>query len=164
VNTSQLLIIILLITNLVATVWFGLNNNAPSNLSQTQQASTHELPETVNSDVRVAIYKEFSSAFNVQDYDALYNMFGPVAKAQLTREKIDSEFKKLVKYFHSVEGGTFTHSELINTQGNTSIYLLYYTVKLPDDSEFGNSGTLKVTVAVQSGEYQIYGIRLNAET
>lgn len=89
-------------------------------------------------------------------------MFGPVAKAQLTRDKIDSEFRKLVKYFSSVESGSFTHSEFINSQGNTNFYVLYYTVKLPDDSEFGGLGTLKVTVAVQGGEFQIYGIRLNA--
>lgn len=73
-NASQSLIIILLIANLVTTIWFGLNNNTSSRLSQAQQAATHELPEAVNSDVRERIYEEFSNAFNLQDYDSLYTI------------------------------------------------------------------------------------------
>lgn len=164
VSSSQSVIIILLVANLAATFWFGLNKTNPPAMSQAQQVATHELPQVVNSKVRDSLYKEFASAFNAEDYDALYEMFGPVAKAQIAREEMDSEFKKLVKYFSSVQSGGFTHSELAYTQGNTNVYVLYYTVKLPEESEFGSLGTLKITVAVQGDEFQVYGIRLNAET
>lgn len=162
-KASQSVIIILLVANLVATVWFGLQPKNSSGVSQIQQAASHELPPIVNSVARDNLYREFASSFNTQDYDALYDMFGPVAKAQVEKEVVISEFGKLVKYFHSVEDGSFSHSELASTQGNTSIYVLHYAVKLSEESEFA-SGTLKITVAVQGSEFQVYGIRLNAGT
>jgi len=161
-QSSQPIIIILLVANLVATVWFGLNEKPSPVLSQTERTATHELPSAVNSQVRDQLYNQFSKAFNEADYDVLYDMFGPTAKIQVSKEKSTSEFKKLLKYFHSVKSGGFTHSELVDTQGNTNIYVLHYAVKLSELSEFGTKGTLRVTVAVQGSEYQVYGIRLNA--
>lgn len=161
-QVSQSVIILLLVANLVATVWFGLNENPTYSPTQAEKAAEHELPSIINSEVRDNLYSEFMEAFNSSDYDALYNMFGPAAKAQFTKESAESEFRKLTKFFHSVENGGFTHSELAGTQGNTNIYVLYYAVMLSERSEFGTSGTLKITVAVQGGEYQVYGIMLNA--
>lgn len=161
-QASHSVIILLLVANLVATVWFGLNDVPASQPKQAAKAAVHELPSIVNSEVRGQLYDEFAKAFNAADYDALYNMFGPAAKAHFTKESAKTEFQKLTKFFHSVESGGFTHSELAGTQGNTNIYVLYYAVKLSESSEFGTSGTLKITIAVQGGEYQIYGIRLNA--
>ena len=91
-------------------------------------------------------------------------MFGPVAKAQFTKEAAQKEFQKLVKFFHSVESGVYTHSEFVNSKGNTNIYNMYYTVKLSDKSEFGTKGTLKITIALQGTEYQLYSIHLNSES
>jgi hypothetical protein len=159
---SQAVIIILLVANLVATVWFGLNGEKPYQVSMDQKTSSHELPSVINSDVRDNIYNEFARAFNSQDYDALYDMFGPAAKAQIKKKESLSEFEKLAKYFHSVEEGGFTHSKLAGTQGNTNIYILYYAVKLAETSAFGDKGTLKVTVAIQANKFQIYGIKLKA--
>ncbi|MBQ0784414.1 MAG: hypothetical protein KBT66_09305 [Amphritea sp.] len=161
-QVSQSVIIILLVANLIATIWFGIDKEPTQSVSVAEKAATHELPSVVNSEVRKDLYSKFAKAFNSANYDALYNMFGPAAKAQFTKDSADLEFQKLTKFFHSVESGAFTHSELTGTKGNTNIYVLYYVVKLAESSEFGTSGTLKITVAVQGGEYQVYGIRLNA--
>lgn len=161
-QSSQSVIILLLVANLVATIWFGLNKEVHQSTSVAENAATHELPPVVNSETRVNLYNKFAKAFNAANYDALYDMFGPAAKAQFTKETAFAEFVKLTKFFHSVESGAFTHSELAGTKGNTNFYVLYYVVKLHENSEFGTSGTLKITVAVQGSEYQVYGIRLNA--
>ena len=161
-KASQSVIIILLVANLVATVWFGLNNGVTNTISVSEKAAEHELPSVVNSEERSRLYAQFAKAFNAQDYSALYNMFGPAARAQFSKESADAEFIKLNKYFGSVQDGVFTHSELAGNQGNTNYYNLYYTVKLPQASEFGGSGRLKITIAVQGNEYQVFGIRLHA--
>lgn len=161
-QVSQSVIILLLVANLVATIWFGLNEkNAPVQ-TQAEKAAQHELPSVVDSKVREHLYSEFAKSFNSGDFTALYDMFGPAAKTQISKESSDIELKKLAKFFKAVDSGAFTHSELAGTQGNTTIYVLYYAVKLPESSEFATTGTLKITVAVQGSEYQVYGIRLNA--
>ncbi|WP_221801847.1 hypothetical protein [Oceanobacter mangrovi] len=109
-KASQSVIIILLVANLVATVWFGLNDRVTSTLSVSEKAAEHELPSVVNSEERSRLYAQFAKAFNAQDYSALYNMFGPAARAQFSRESADAEFIKLNKYFGSVKDGAFTCS------------------------------------------------------
>ena len=158
----QSVIILLLVANLVATVWFGVSEQSAPIPTATETAAKNELPSLVDAKERNHMLEEFTEKFNSSDYDGLYNMFGEAAKAQFTKESAESNFKKLKKFFYSVDGGAFTYSELVGTKGNTNYYLLYYTVKLSEKSEFGTSGNLKITIAVQGSEYQIYGISLNA--
>ncbi len=159
----QVLIVFLLIANLTATVWFGMKQKPTQNVNQNEKTAKHELPKTITPVIRKLILNEFVAAFNSADYEALYNLFGPVAKAQISKEQSDDEFKKLVKFMHSVERGAYTHSEFLDYRGNTTIYTMNYSVKLSDKCEFGTNGILKITIAVQGTEYQIYGIHLNAE-
>ena len=163
-NNSNKIIISLLVANLAATIWFGTNNTETvSSQKPYEKASQHQLPDLINNSVKSEILDKFITHFNSQDYDALYDMFGPVAKAQMPRKDMDVEFGKLAKFFHSVESGTFSFAEFSGQQGSTTIYVLNYTVNLSDKSEFGQIGTLKITIAIDSNEYQIYGIHLNSE-
>jgi hypothetical protein len=161
-QSTQSVIIILLVANLVATIWFGLQEKPALVQSNIEQAATHELPPLISSEERQKLYDQFVSAFNAADYDAIYEMFGASAKAQVTRESLEVELTKLNKWFHSVESGGFTHSEFAGSQGSVIYYQLYYAVKLSEDSTFGPSGTLTVTVAVQGNEYQVYGFGLDS--
>lgn len=161
-RSTQAVIIVLLVANLAATLWFGLSDTSAPIPGQIEKAAMHDLPPVVTAEVRKSLLDEFSRAFNSADYDALYDMFGHAAKAQFTKESADKEFEKMIKWFHSVEGGAYTHSELAGTQGNTNIYVMHYAVTLSDKSDFGTAGTLRITLAVQGSEYQVHGIHLNA--
>ncbi|WNC67827.1 hypothetical protein RI845_15025 [Thalassotalea nanhaiensis] len=164
-NNSNKIIISLLVANLAATVWFGTNTTAVvSSQKPYEKASQHQLPDLINSSVKSEILNTFIKHFNSKNYDALYDMFGPVAKAQIPRKDMDVEFGKLTKYFHSVESGSFSFAEFSGQQGSSTVYVLNYTVNLSEKSDFGEIGTLKITIAIDGNEYQIYGIRLNGET
>ena len=157
------LVIVLLITNLLATVYFGMREQQPSQSPIQQVQSTgDELPAVINTRVKQALYDRFVEGFNKADYDGLYNMLGPVARAQFSREQTIEQFEKLVRYFQGIEEGGFTHSELANTQGSTRIYVLYYSVRFAQGSELGEKGTLSISVAVKGTDHEIYGIRLYA--
>lgn len=164
-NNSNKIIISLLIANLAATIWFGTSKTEiVSSQKPYEKASQHQLPDLINNSIKSEILDTFIAHFNSKDYDALYDMFGPVARAQIPREDMDVEFGKLAKFFHSVESGSFSFAEFSGQQGSTTVYVLNYTVNLSEKSEFGQIGTLKVTIAIDGSEYQIYGIRLNGET
>ena len=157
-------IIILLVANLAATIWFGSNAPQPVSHTEVSRAAEHQLPESITETVRNELLDTFSNSFNNHDMEVLYNMFGPVAKAQISRTDIEEQFGKLIKFFGSINGGAYTHSQLTDSSGNTSIYILFYSVKLSEKSEFGKKGILKITISVTDDEYQVYGIHLIADS
>ncbi|MDK1286453.1 DUF3887 domain-containing protein [Pseudoalteromonas umbrosa] len=164
-NNSSKVIILLLIANLIATIWFGTKNSVTAvDVKPYEEASKHELPSFITEQVREDILNTFIEHFNAQDFDALYNMFGPVAKSQISKEKMDEEFSKLVRVFDKIEQGTYSFAELSGQQGSTTVYVLNYTVTLSEKSTFGGAGNLKITVAVDSNSYQIYGIFLHGNS
>lgn len=161
-NNANKLIISLLVANLVATVWFKNNSHyVVSNQKPYEQASNHQLPDLITNTVKSSLLATFIKHFNEANYNGLYDMFGPVAKAQIAREDMDKEFVKLVKFFHGVKSGTFSFAEFSGQQGSMTIYVLNYTVKLSEKSDFGEIGALKITIAIDDNGYQVYGIRLN---
>jgi len=157
-------IIILLAANLAATIWFGTQSQNTISAKGKADTTVHNLPDAISSDVRKQLLEKFTVSFNNKDFDALYNMFGPAAKAQVTRESMDEQFNKLIKFFGAIEDGAFTHSELAKTQGSSKVYVLYYTVKLSKESQFGSTGNLRVTLAVQNNDFEVYGIYLNSDS
>ncbi len=159
---TQGLIILLLVANLSATIWFGMDKSTAPLMNPSQKSAVHNLPPIITHGVRDELLSSITAAFNAKDYDALYNMLGPAAKAQVSMKEALVEFEKLIKYFHSIEGGAYIHSEFASTQGNTMIYVLHYSVTLSEESAFGTSGKLTITIAVQDSEYQVYGFRINA--
>ncbi len=163
-QTTQSAIIILLVANLAATIWFGLNEKSVHTPNAAEKAAVHGLPAFITPEIRRDLLDEFIMKFNNAEYDALYDMFGPAAKAQFTKERAEEEFVKLSTHFHSVTSGAYTHSELAGTQGSTNFYILHYAVKLSEQSTFGTTGKLKITIATQSNEYQLYGIHMTAGT
>lgn len=153
------LIIILLVANLSATIWFGVADNASKVEPSITDVSVDTLPDVLNSDIRNSIVNRFEEAFNSKNYSGLYNMFGPLAQAQVSEEEVKKQFIKLNDLFGTVKDGAFSHSEFVGKQGSKKVYALNYVVKIPD-SDFTNKGTLKVTVGVEGSDYEIYGIHL----
>jgi hypothetical protein len=161
---SQVLIILLLVANLLATFWFGISKDTGQTNPVNSQSMLQELPAIISPEIRNQILEDFISKFNNRDFDGLYNMLGPGARAQFTRESSDEVFKKLVTYFHSAQSGAYTHSEYAGSQGDARQFVLNYAVKLDKNSTFGQSGKLKVTIVIRGPEYEIYGVHLTAET
>lgn len=161
-NNSNKIIISLLVANLAATIWFGnKNSDLPQDLNPHEQVSNHQLPDLITTTIKSELLDTFITHFNAKDYDALYDMFGPVAKAQLEKEGVTKEFTKLTTLFHGLQSGTFSFSEFAGQQGSATYYVLNYTVKLSEKSDFGVIGDLKITVAIDGDHYQVYGILLN---
>jgi hypothetical protein len=154
------LIILLLAANLVATVWSNLGEDADDDTAAVALALP--LPKIVSAALKEDLLEEFIDHFNDGDFDELYDMLGPAAQAQISEEALETRFEKLAELFDSIEEGAFSHSLLVGTQGNTRIYQLYYELKLSEDSELGEQGTLQITLAIEGEDYQIYDLALQA--
>lgn len=154
------LIILLLTANLVVTLWSNLDDDADDESAAVALALP--LPKIVSAELKEDLLEEFIEYFNDGDFDDLYAMLGPAAKAQVSEKALETRFEILAELFDSIEEGVFSHSLLVGTQGNTRIYQLYYTLKLSEDSEFGEQGTLQITLAIEGEDYQIYDMALQA--
>lgn len=161
-NFYKTSVILLLFANLIATITLNIPRDTPQEVYDAPKINSNELPKVISREVKGEIFETFKQCFNNQNYDGIYNMLGSVAKTQLSKERVESEMKKLTKYFHKIEDGAFYHSKFVEQQGQTKVYVLNYKVRLPDDCEFGQSGTLEITIAVEADFYQIYGVFLRA--
>ena len=160
---TQFLIIILLIANLVATIWFGLSEKTQPELSLIEKASKHELPPIISQKVREQLLQQFTTLFNASDYDGLYNMFGPAAKAQLNKDDVINVMGKLKEVFRSIQEGAYVNSEHVGIKGSMNMYRLNYSVKFSEAADFGSKGTLQIIVGVQGQEYQVFYMKLNID-
>ena len=161
---SQAAIMLLLVLNLATTAWFGLQSSdapAPQQQPVATRAVSVQLPQYVTKDYRDSLLKGFMANFNKQDYDAMYQMLGPVARSQIPAETARSEFEKLSSYFDQVKSGQYARAELTQKQGDTSVYVLHYDVNFSDKSQ-APKGSLKINLATNSTGAQVYGIRLNS--
>jgi len=156
---SQVVIVALLVMNLAATVWFGVNGSV---VSPKDRASLNALPPFFTEAEKSRLYTRFERTFNAGDFEALYQIFGPAAQAMFSQDKATDEFSKLKRYFDTVSDGVFQHSEFAGNKGSTNYYNLYFSVKFSQDSQMGSAGVLKITVATDDAGYQVYGIRLNS--
>lgn len=152
------LIVLLLAANLVATLWSKTGADAEDGAASA--AIAPPLPKIVSAELKEDLLEEFIDHFNDGDFDDIYGMLGPAARAQVDERALESRFEKLADLFDSIEDGAYSHSLLVGTQGATRIYQLYYDLKLSEDSELGHEGTLQITLAIEGEDYQIYDLTL----
>ena len=161
-NRLLYLIILLLLANLVATIWFGLDNNQELQPPNSFNPVKGNLPPVVSDSIRDNLFADLSNSLNSRDFSALYQMLGPIAKAQISHESAYEEFEKLTKYFHSIENGKFSHSEFVRNQEDFEVYNIYYDINLSEKSDFDSSAFLILTIAIKENQYQLYGFRIVA--
>ena len=154
----QIVIVFLLVLNLVATLWFGINQGR---VSPKERASLNALPSVFTDAEKARLYNRFQLLFNAGDFEGLYDLFSPIAKAQFSEEQAIKEFTRLKQYYDAVNSGAFQYSEFAGNKGSNNYYNLYFSVKFSDESGLGRSGLLKITVATDNYSYEVYGIRLN---
>ncbi|MDO6561021.1 hypothetical protein [Paraglaciecola chathamensis] len=152
-------IIVLLVANLVATVWFGVTSQP---VTSTQNKVENTLPSHMTKNVRNKIYDQFVSRYNSRDYEAMYDIFSPSAKAQIDKNETFSTFLQLVDYFDSIVEGGYSHAEHLGTQGDLKQFKLFYSVKFSENSKFGTSGSLSITLAIRNDEYEVWGFNLRS--
>lgn len=155
-------ILFLLVVNLIATIWFGVESTNQPNMSAASIENSHQLPSNITSEDLDKLFNQFRSTFNMKDHDALYALLGPATRARINKEDSDATLEKLVDVFHSIEKGGFEFSEFISSQGSVSKYALNYAVKFSSESQFGEKGILVISIAAQGNTFEIYRYELKA--
>ncbi|MCP4050891.1 MAG: hypothetical protein GY730_09330 [bacterium] len=160
-KSTQWIIIVLLIANLTATLWFGINKPVMMNSDPLEQNAQHLLPKLITSEIINNLYDNLAVLVNSKDYKSLYNMLGPTARAQLNSVEFVKQMNKFFSFVNIVESGAYSHSEFLESKGSTRIYALHYLLRYSEESQIGEKGKLKIIIAVEDEKYQIYGFRFS---
>lgn len=166
-RSSNKIIILLVSLNLAATVFFGIVNHLSMKPPKPfEKPVIQELPDFISTKIKNDILDRFIMHFNAEDYEGLYNMLGPNARAEFSQQEKATEFARFSKFFHSIKQGAFSNFQFVGRQGDSTLYALIYSVELSEHSELGNRGKLKVTIEVADDavntNYQIYSLYLHA--
>lgn len=165
-NSRLNIVIVLLVINLLTTVWLGLATHGRlAALEQAQVAMAPQatpLPEVLDNALRTRLYRAFVANYNARDFNAVYEMLGDYARQRIERDALISQSDRLVKLFGDIEDGSYSHHEYeTRSQGVDFIHLIY-DLELGDASELGPRAELLIKVLVKDGQYEVYGFTINS--
>jgi hypothetical protein len=101
-----------------------------------------------------SMYK-IKTAFNRSDWEAVYSVFGDYARAQLSVDEIEHEFKKLKPALGNI--GTYAYSHYIfEGEGNNAEWF-----EIQYKCRFDNGkGTVKISTRTVEGVSEIIGVNI----
>ena len=153
------LIAILLVINLLGTLWLVKQVAFQPTKLASKTADQESLPDYLSKEVIKEIYNKFEEAFNSRDYDLSWNLLSDLAKSQLNKDEMKESNDTLWPLFGYVSNGVFTYYEFVGRQGNLRTFNLYYNIKL-DNSKIGDIGILQMMITDDGEEYGIVGYQL----
>jgi hypothetical protein len=146
---------VLVMVNLVITAWLAMR---PSGRTV---GGTKSLPSSLTKTERTRLFESFQSAYNAEDYNALYQIFDSVAQVQISRPVFDQQVGHLRNLFGRVENGVYSHHEYTGNEQGREWFLLHYVVKFEKASE--RKGYLIITIASAGREFGIFKFDLGYE-
>lgn len=80
---------------------------------------------------------------------------------QVPKDQFDTDFKKLVEWFGTIEDGAYSHYVFLGSQAGQNGYQLIYHVRT-SGKQF-TKATLLINLTGTSSEHHVVGFRLNGE-
>ena len=117
-----------------------------------------ELPVDLNKEACNKIVYQVKTNFNKSDWSGMYDIFGEYAKAGLSPEKIESEFKKLRPLLGKIVSYAYSHYTF-EGEGNEADW---FEVEYKCRFENGN-GNIKISFRTVDEVSEVTGININLE-
>lgn len=134
-----------------------LENASKEQNTQGNDICNIELPPYVGPSEIELIFTKLKSAYNDQDIDALYQLLGPIRRAQLTLETAKLQIEPTFQSLGVIKSGFFVQYQSLGKQGLYKLFMLNFSVKY----EKAEKGFSTVTIIDDGKSYQIDSIMLN---
>ncbi len=115
------------------------------------------LPNYLNKSELQLIFSRIKEAFNERDAKGMYQLMGPIARAQFTEDSATLQIEPLFDGLGKIVDGFYVHHQFSGRQGLYKSFMLNFSAKY----EKAGKGIVNVTVIDDGKSYQIYGIMLN---
>ncbi|HNP20338.1 MAG TPA: hypothetical protein PKL31_18020 [Fulvivirga sp.] len=117
-----------------------------------------DLPEDLTRDLLNKTVYKIKIDFNHSDWTEFYNVFGDYAKAQLSTEEIEREFKKLKAATGNIGTYAYSHYVYEGNGSNAEWFEIHYKCRF----ERGK-GTIKVSTRTVDGISEVIGVNINLD-
>ncbi|MEQ8237908.1 MAG: hypothetical protein RIA69_01780 [Cyclobacteriaceae bacterium] len=152
----EIVVVLLLLISLFNLISPLLNNK--ENLTAKGQVDLPALPEDLTRDVLNNTVYKIKTDFNRSDWAEFYNVFGEYAKAQLSTEEIELEFKKLKPAIGNIGTYAYSHYVYEGNGSNADWFEINYKCRF----ERGK-GTIKVSTRTVDGISEVVGVNINLD-
>lgn len=115
------------------------------------------LPDYLNSSEITLILERVKSAYNEQDVEKLYNLLGPIRRAQLTLNTARLQIEPVFASLGAIESAEFVYHQFMGRSGMYKMFALYYSAKY----EKADKGVLMISLIDNGKSYQIDGMIFN---
>jgi hypothetical protein len=112
--------------------------------TNSEHAADSSLPQYLSEKRLAGIAESIVGPFNAGDFDALYSVFDPAVRAQLSADTLKKQLDSLRPSIGKVETASYTGWQKIPSSGTLPMYQLQYSLKLSGGNY--SSGTMSVKV------------------
>lgn len=136
-----------------------LENAATPNTNAAQSSGIYSiaLPNYLNSSELELLFTKVKTAYNEHDAKSLYQLMGPIAKAQASEDTASLNMEPIFQNLGNIQSGFYVQHQYLGQQGLYKFFTLNYSVKY----EKAQKGVATVTVIDDGKSYQINGIMFN---
>lgn len=115
------------------------------------------LPDYLNSSELELIFSKIKAAYNEHNANALYQLMGPMGKAQLSEETASLQMEPVFQSLGNIQNGFYIQHQYLGQQGLYKFFTLNYSVKY----EKAQKGFITITVIDDGKSYQINSMMFN---
>ena len=115
------------------------------------------LPDYLNKSEIELIFTKVKSAYNDHNAGAIYQMLGPIIKAQLTEQTAVLQMEPIFNSLGNIESGFYVQHQFLGQQGIYKMFVLNFSIKY----EKAEKGVASITVIDDGKSYQINGMNFN---
>jgi hypothetical protein len=163
VNDRRLLwivifVLVLTISNLGATIYFGISRSAQGGVSNPGTDASAEVSEKD----AAGLVREIVDLYNENKIHELYLRFDELARVQFTEKKLTDDLFKLNKMTGKVDEFAYVNSEYAGREAGRSYIALNYKARLTGGPF--TAGSIRVTVMKKDGRVVLLGFFVNANS
>lgn len=134
-----------------------LESSEPAACENASEVFSVPLPEYLGSAEIELLFNKVKAAYNSEDTDALYELIGPIGRAQVSKDSARLQLELLHDNLGGIENAFFVQHQFVGRLGLYKNFALNFSVKY----EKAEKGIATITVIDDGSSFQVYGIMFN---
>lgn len=161
-NAVLWILSVLVGVNLLLTLQISLKltDKMPEQIARERAKS---LPEFLTEELIAAYADELMEAYNSKDPDAVWQLMGSYARAELTKLELQKALDQLHSFAGPVVSTRYKYHEYAGQMGNLAFFKLFYRANLTEACQLTDNGTLTITIAIDGQNTQFAAFRIDAD-
>lgn len=127
------------------------------NCEDAPDAYSVPLPDYLGSAEIELLFNNVKEAYNNEDFEELYELIGPIGRAQISKDTASEQLRFLYQNFGAIENGFFVQHQFIGKFGLYRTFALNFSVEFEEIER----GIAAITIIDDGSTYQVHGIILN---